>query len=54
MGDKANVISVDELKRRLVGLRDDDFVGMDEGGLTVLTEDGVAWIEIGGLSEEDE
>jgi len=36
------------------GLREDDFVGMEEGGLTLYSEDGNAWIEIGGLPEEDE
>ena len=30
--DHTNVISVNELKLWLAGLRDDDFVGMDEGG----------------------
>jgi hypothetical protein len=30
-GDQTNVISADELKQWLAGLRDDDLVGMEEG-----------------------
>ena len=46
------MISVNELKRWLAGLRDDDFVGMDKDSLTLYTTDGNASIEIGGLPIE--
>ena len=47
------MISVNELKRWLAGLRDDDFVGMDEDSLTLYTTDGNASIEIGGSANRD-
>jgi len=48
------VIAVSELKRWLDTLEFDDFVGIDETGLTLRSvEDEDAYLEIGGLLEDE-
>lgn len=48
------MMQVAEIKAWLDTLGDAEYVGVDEGGLTLQTPDGSAWLEIGGIVEEDE
>lgn len=51
---ETEMMKVSELKKWLQSLPDDAVVGIDEGGLSLETEDGENWLEIGGLVEDDE
>ena len=48
------MISVSELKNWLETLAEDDFVGVDDGGLCLVVLDTDAYYEIGGMPEEEE
>lgn len=47
-------MSARDLKDWILTIHDDTAVGIDDGGLTLTTEDGSAYLEIGGISVEGE
>lgn len=48
------MMAVSEVIRWLQHLRPTDEVGIDEGGLALATEDGNAYLEVGGFPEEED
>jgi hypothetical protein len=47
------MITVEILKEWLDALPNDTWIGIDDGGLAIQTEDGQAYIEVGGLEADD-
>ena len=48
------MMQVKEIKQWLNTLDESEWIGIGEGGLTLETEDGEAYLEVGGLPDEEE
>jgi hypothetical protein len=48
------MLPVHEVKRWLETLEADGYVAIDDGGLTLVQIDGEAWLEVGGIPDDEE